>query len=219
MDYIHFFLLRTRGNLTHDKLRRDWRLLFSRLPAANLHSTHAFDHHLCRAIAGPKGKNMCSSHSPKRSDKKVANHKKPQPRHKNRDREPKRDKNRDKSYHGFHSYTLVSPRFQSRSRSQMPSITLFPDMDGISHNAGVNKSRGGRRSRFLSRSRWRPNSLNHGNRHREPKPRTIPRQKVTRFHVAVSLFAVAVASQHRVPQYGSSSGRFRSTSEIFVPKF
>ena len=132
-----------------------------------------------------------------------------------------RDKNPDKSCHGFHSYTLVAPRVQSRSRSQMPSITLFPDMENISHNAAVNKSRGGRRSLFLSRSRWRPNSLNHGNRHREPKPRTKPRQKVMRFHVAVLRFAVAVvvASQHRVPQYGSSSGRFRSTSEIFVPKF
>ena len=32
---------------------------------------------------------MCSNHRSKRCDKKVANHKKPQPRHKNRDREPK----------------------------------------------------------------------------------------------------------------------------------
>ena len=32
---------------------------------------------------------MCSSHSPKRCDIKVANHRKPQPRHKNHDREPK----------------------------------------------------------------------------------------------------------------------------------
>jgi len=62
-----------------------------------------------------------------------------------------RDKNRDKSCHGFHSYKLVAPRFQSRSRSQMPSMTLFPDMEGISRNAVVNKSRGGRRSRFFKK--------------------------------------------------------------------